>query len=91
MSASASEPHWKSTTRGISHKGKKSEEVDTQNREAGCRVNHDPPIPTEASTVATEDPFMTFFQGSSNVQISNTNFTAIGGDATIIRFGGQYS
>ncbi|KAM6491774.1 hypothetical protein JOM56_012814 [Amanita muscaria] len=64
----------------------------SQSREAGAGVDPDLPIPTEAPTVATETPSITMFQGSSNFQISNTNITAIGGDATIIRFGdGQFT
>ncbi|KIL59903.1 hypothetical protein M378DRAFT_168659, partial [Amanita muscaria Koide BX008] len=152
MSASASNPPSKSTTRGSSHKRKKSEEVDNQrkrpstvsrpqsvdrftheirdvqSREAGDggdpgisidsplpshwvslitsepplmnsgngdtvdRLDPEPPIPTEASTVTTETRSVTLFQGSSNLQISNTKFTTIGGDATIIQFGdGQFT
>ncbi|KIL55954.1 hypothetical protein M378DRAFT_550512 [Amanita muscaria Koide BX008] len=117
---SASSPS-KSTTRGSSHKRKKSkEEVDNQrkrpstisrpqsvdrfieeSRKAGDEEppvmnsgnrdmfdpEREPPIPTEASTVATETRSVTLFQGSSNLQISNTKFTAIGGDATIFQFG----
>ncbi|KIL54496.1 hypothetical protein M378DRAFT_174200 [Amanita muscaria Koide BX008] len=133
MSASTSKSPAKFTTRGSSHKRKKSEEVDiprkrastaqsvdrcteeirdVQSREAGDgegpsmnRGNRDahnreavdpdwpdPSIPTEASTstVATETRSITLFQGSSNFQISNTNITAIGGDATI-QFGGEYA
>ncbi|KIL62935.1 hypothetical protein M378DRAFT_12561 [Amanita muscaria Koide BX008] len=64
----------------------------SQSREAGAGVDPDLPIPTEAPTVATETPSITMFQGSSNCHISNTNITAIGGDATIIRFGdGQFT
>ncbi|KIL60879.1 hypothetical protein M378DRAFT_902713 [Amanita muscaria Koide BX008] len=63
-----------------------------QSREAGAGVDPDLPIPTEASTVAIETPSITMFQGSSNFQMSNTNITAIGGNATIIRFGdGQFT
>ncbi|KIL60889.1 hypothetical protein M378DRAFT_167559 [Amanita muscaria Koide BX008] len=63
-----------------------------QSGEAGAGVGPDLPIPTEAPTVATEPPSITMFQGASNFQISNTNITAIGGDATIIRFGdGQFT
>ncbi|KIL55575.1 hypothetical protein M378DRAFT_584572 [Amanita muscaria Koide BX008] len=131
MSASTSNPPSKSTTRGSSHKRKKSEEMDNQrkrpstvsrpqsvdrftheirdvqSREAGDgespfmnsghgdtvdRLDPEPPIPTEASTVTTETRSVTLFQGSSNLQISNTKFTTIGGDATIIQFGdGQFT
>ena len=62
---------------------------EAQSREAGGGVDPEPLIPTEASIVATETPSITLFQGSSNFQIRNTNFTTIGGDATIIRFGSQ--
>ncbi|KIL63369.1 hypothetical protein M378DRAFT_677182 [Amanita muscaria Koide BX008] len=56
---------------------------DAQSREAGGG---------ETPTVAVETPSITLFQGSSNFQISNTKFTAIGGDATIIQFGdGQFT
>ncbi|KIL56070.1 hypothetical protein M378DRAFT_541441 [Amanita muscaria Koide BX008] len=154
MSASASKSPSKSTTRGFSHKRKKSEDEadvqrkrpstasqlqsvdqevrdapskeagdggdpgisidlslpaqvppiipeqpimnrgnrDAQSREAGGGVDPDLPIPTKASTVATEIPSITLLQGSSNFQISNTKFTTIGGDATIIQFGdGQFT
>ncbi|KAM6499473.1 hypothetical protein JOM56_004981 [Amanita muscaria] len=128
MSASTSKAPAKSTTRGSSHKRKRSEEVDTprtrpstapqlqsvdcfteevppiisegpsmnrgngnaQSRKAGCGVDPDrldPPISTEASTVATETRSFTLLQGSSNFQISNTKFTTIGGNATIFQFG----
>ncbi|KIL55439.1 hypothetical protein M378DRAFT_17934 [Amanita muscaria Koide BX008] len=63
---------------------------DAQSREAGG-VDPDLPIPTKATTVATEIPSITLLQGSSNFQISNTKFTTIGGDATIIQFGGEYA
>ncbi|KAM6489280.1 hypothetical protein JOM56_015181 [Amanita muscaria] len=60
-----------------------------QSREAGDGVDPGFPISTETPTVATETRSITLFQGSSNVQISNTKFTAIGGDATIFQFGGE--
>ncbi|KAM6489294.1 hypothetical protein JOM56_015195 [Amanita muscaria] len=128
MSASGSKSPSKSTTRGSSHKRKKSkEEADIQRKrpytisrsqsvdrftgdaEAGDeeapsmnRGNGDAqsgggvylgfPIPTETPTVATETRSITLFQRASNFQISDTNITAIGGDATIIRFGdGQFT
>ncbi|KAM6496583.1 hypothetical protein JOM56_007056 [Amanita muscaria] len=65
------------------------------------------PFPTRALTVAREPcsvvrrdentgsedfPSISLFQESSNFQISNTNINAIGGNATIIRFGdGQFT
>ncbi|KIL55303.1 hypothetical protein M378DRAFT_173720 [Amanita muscaria Koide BX008] len=56
-----------------------------QSRDA--RGGVDPNLP-----IATETPSITMFQGSSNFQMSNTNITAIGGNATIIRFGdGQFT
>ncbi|KIL62302.1 hypothetical protein M378DRAFT_794869 [Amanita muscaria Koide BX008] len=73
-----------------------------QNAKAGHGVDPKIPIPTDAPTVATEPysgirrdrdtgseevPFITMFEASSNFQISNTNINAIGGNATIIRFG----
>ncbi|KIL60948.1 hypothetical protein M378DRAFT_13856, partial [Amanita muscaria Koide BX008] len=48
-----------------------------QNRGAGCGVDPGFPIPIETPTVATETRSITLFQGSSNVQISNTKFTTI--------------
>ncbi|KAM6489290.1 hypothetical protein JOM56_015191 [Amanita muscaria] len=63
-----------------------------QNREAGSGVDPGFQIPIETPTVATETRSITLFQGSSNLQISNTKFTAIGGDATIFQFGdGQFT
>ncbi|KIL55960.1 hypothetical protein M378DRAFT_550689 [Amanita muscaria Koide BX008] len=63
-----------------------------QNRGAGCGVDPGFPSPIEIPTVATETRSITLFQGSSNVQISNTKFTTIGGDATIFQFGdGQFT
>ncbi|KIL56615.1 hypothetical protein M378DRAFT_464920 [Amanita muscaria Koide BX008] len=65
---------------------------DAQTREARGGVDPDPPIPTEALTIATETRSITLLQGSSNVQISDTKFTTIGGDATIFQFGdGQFT
>ncbi|KAM6492648.1 hypothetical protein JOM56_012372, partial [Amanita muscaria] len=64
----------------------------TQSGEAEGGLDPDLPIPTAASTVATETRSITFFQEASNVQMSNTHITAIGGNATIIRFGdGQFT
>ncbi|KIL64971.1 hypothetical protein M378DRAFT_11091, partial [Amanita muscaria Koide BX008] len=60
---------------------------DAQSREAGDPVDSDLTTRTEIPTIAIESPSMTLFQGSSNFQISNTNISAIGGNATIIRFG----
>ncbi|KIL62300.1 hypothetical protein M378DRAFT_12897 [Amanita muscaria Koide BX008] len=72
------------------------------NAKVGHGVDPCIPSPTDASTVATEPcsgvrrdrdtgseevPFITMFEGSSNLQISNTNINAIGDNATIIRFG----
>ncbi|KAM6496491.1 hypothetical protein JOM56_009197 [Amanita muscaria] len=55
-------------------------------------VDSDLTTPLETPTVAITTPSITLFQGSSNFRISNTNITAIGGDATIIRFGdGQFT
>ncbi|KIL60558.1 hypothetical protein M378DRAFT_916604, partial [Amanita muscaria Koide BX008] len=54
----------------------------------------DPDLTTSSvtSTVAIATPSIALFQGSSNFQISNTKFTAIGGDATIFQFGdGQFT
>ncbi|KIL56624.1 hypothetical protein M378DRAFT_16943 [Amanita muscaria Koide BX008] len=152
MSVSASKSPSESTTRGFSHKGKNSEEMDiqrkepstasrpqsvdrfieevrapqsreagdggdpgisidsplpsqvpptisgprgdgdAQSREAGRGVDPDLTTPSETPTVAITTPSMTLFQRASNFQISDTNITAIGGDATIIRFGdGQFT
>jgi hypothetical protein len=60
---------------------------DAQSREVGGGAIPDITTPT----VANENPTVTNFQGASNFQISNSNITAIGGNATIIRFGGEYS
>ncbi|KAM6494997.1 hypothetical protein JOM56_009620, partial [Amanita muscaria] len=59
---------------------------DAQIREAGDPVDSELTTRTE-TTIAIESPSMTLFQGSSNFQISNTNISAIGGNATMIRFG----
>ncbi|KIL60934.1 hypothetical protein M378DRAFT_903934, partial [Amanita muscaria Koide BX008] len=65
---------------------------DAQSREAGGGVDPCFPIPIETQTVATETRSITLFQELSNLQISNTKFTTIGGDATIFQFGdGQFT
>ena len=64
---------------------------DTQSREAGGDVvDCGLPIPTDALPVAKETPSITLLQGSSNFQISNTNFTTIGGNATFFQFGDEH-
>ena len=64
---------------------------DAHRKQAGGGVVPDLPISTEASRVATETTFMSLFQRASNFQISNTNITPIGGNATIFQFGGEYA
>ncbi|KAM6501708.1 hypothetical protein JOM56_001685 [Amanita muscaria] len=71
---------------------------------AGGGGNLDFPISTNARHVAKEPhsvirgdgvvqreeaPSMSFFQGSSNFNINNSDFNQIHGNATIIRFGAQ--
>ena len=64
---------------------------DPHSTEAGGGDGLDLPIPTEASNLATATTFMSLFQGASNFQISNTNITAIDGNAMIFQFGGEYA
>ncbi|KIL55492.1 hypothetical protein M378DRAFT_591467 [Amanita muscaria Koide BX008] len=81
---------------------------DKQSRGAGGGGNLDFPISTNAHRFADKSlhsvnrkeevvqegdtPSTTFFQGSSNFTINNSNFNEIHGNATIIRFGdGQFT